>query len=522
MVHPQMGGMPGMFETALERAARMVGGKTAFACQDQSWSWQSLTDRAKSLAGGWRKAGLKPGDRVATLLANGLTAVEVYAASIYSGVMTVPLNFRWSQQEVRYALDDCTPHFLVFDDNYRSLALASVEGTSVRLLDSGTAGAGQTPHLDDMHADAPFEPVPFAADDLLAIFYTGGTTGRSKGVMLSRGNMFSNALAQMAEGLFGEHNTFLHASPMFHIAGALCVHAAFLSGSRNILLDRFDPGVALSLIESEGVNQTLWVPTMIGAVLDHPASATTDVSSMGNLLYGAAPITQTLLERAMLKFSNAQFTQLYGMTETSPTATVLHSREFAGPNGVPERARAAGRPVYGTEVRIGRPDGTECARGEVGEIMTRGPGVMKGYWNMPEATAEAVKSGWMHTGDGGYMDDDGFVYLADRLKDMIISGGENVFSVEVENVVAAHPVVNQCAVVGIPHEQWGEAVHAILVLNPGMDATDAELIQFCRLTLPGFKVPRSFERRDTPLPLSAAGKVLKRELRAPYWSQVAG
>ena len=502
-----------MFEAGLERAVRLNGDLPGFTCAGETVTWREIVERGKGLAQGYADLGLKPGDRVAALMSNSLPQVEMFIAAHYSGVAIVPLNFRWSVDEISYALQDCTPALLIASSQFEAAAVKAAENTTTKVYSIG----GKSPSYESLFGADMMEPKQHPADGLFGIFYTGGTTGRSKGVMLSRLNVYSNALACMAEGAFGEGQIGLHVSPLFHIAGALTLHCGFLSASHNIVMPAFDPEQALRHIAEDAVNQVLFVPTMLGAVLDHPDLPETNVSSITNILYGAAPMNPTMLKRGLEVFSNARFTQLYGMTETSPTATVLHSSEFTGKVGGEGRMTSVGRPLLGTEVRIMNSSNSEAERGEVGEICTRGPGVMLGYWNQPEATAEAMRDGWMYTGDGGYMDDDGFVFLADRLKDMIITGGENVFSVEVESVLTMHPAVQQCAVVGKPDEKWGEAVHAVVVLHDGKVADEAELIAFCRERLTAFKCPRSVEFDDEPLPLSAAGKILKREIRERYW-----
>jgi long-chain acyl-CoA synthetase len=358
-----------------------------------------------------------------------------------------------------------------------------------------------------------------AENDLLAIFYTGGTTGRSKGVMLSHGNAAYVALASMAEGAYGTDEIYLHTSPSFHIAGAMNVFQAFICASRNVVLPRFEAGAALATISAQGVTQSLLVPTMIGMILDHPNFTDTDTSSIRRILYGAAPMTDALLDRAMAAFPRAEFMQLYGMTETTSNACILHSRVFTAPDGKRLLSRSVGRAMIGSEVGIFGQAEVPLPPGEVGEIAIRGPGVMLGYWNRPDATAAAIRGGWMHTGDGGSMDAEGYVYLADRIKDMIISGGENIYSLEVEAILVEHPSVRQCAVIGIPHPVWGEAVHAIVTLNDGESFDERALIDFCRGKLSGYKLPRSVEHRDE-LPLTAAGKVVKRDLRAPFWAHL--
>ena len=256
---------------------------------------------------------------------------------------------------------------------------------------------------------------------------------------------------------------------------------------------------------------------MIQMFVDHPKLGDYDLSSLTGIAYGASVISDAVLSRAMKALPKVQFTQAYGMTELSPIATILHWNEHIGDGRAKGRHRGAGRPTLGCEVKIVDADDKVVPTGTVGEIAVRGDNVMMGYWERPEETAKAVIDGWMHTGDGGYMDEDGFVYVVDRVKDMIISGGENVYSAEVENALAQHPSVAQCAVIGIPSERWGEQVHAIVVARPGATATPDELMDFCKTLIAGYKCPRSVEVTQTPLPLSGAGKILKRELRKPYW-----
>jgi len=256
---------------------------------------------------------------------------------------------------------------------------------------------------------------------------------------------------------------------------------------------------------------------MIQMLADHPALGSYDVSSLENVTYGASAISEAVLRRAAAALPKARFTQAYGMTELSPIATLLHWNEHIGDGRAKGRHRGAGRATLGCEVRIVDADDKPVPYGTVGEIVVRGDNVMIGYWERPEETSRAIIDGWMHTGDGGYMDDDGFIYVVDRVKDMIISGGENVYSIEVENALAQHPAVAQCAVIGIPSEQWGEQVHAVVVTKGSAKVSANELIEFSKTLIAGYKCPRSVEISENPLPLSGAGKVLKRDLRKPFW-----
>jgi long-chain acyl-CoA synthetase len=354
-------------------------------------------------------------------------------------------------------------------------------------------------------------------DDPAGIFYTGGTTGRSKGVTLSHGNLTFTALQSLAEGVFPPDAIYLHAPPMFHIANGWSMYCMLLTGGINVVIRAFTPEAAAAAIERFGVTHTLFVPTMIQMFVDHPGIAGYDLSSLRQILYGASPISEAVLDRAMARLPGVRFLQAYGMTELSPMATLLMPQEHVGAGRAKGRHRSAGRAAMGVEVRIIDAQDQPVPPGTVGEIAVRGDNVMIGYWNRPEETAKAIVDGWMHTGDGGYMDEDGFVYVVDRIKDMIITGGENVYSTEVENVVAQHPSVMQCAVIGIPHPQWGEAVHAVVVLKPGTALEPADLIAFCRERIGGYKCPRSVDIRTEALPISGAGKILKRELRRPFW-----
>ena len=505
--------MTGLLAISLRRAARVRGDHIAFQCNGDRIDWSTLLDRAGRLAAGLAGLGVARGDRLAVLLPNGLPTVELFAAAILSGIVIAPLNFRWTVGELVHGLTDSGAAALVVDDAYRALGGEAAVQAGVRLIDAGTVPADGATLYETLFRLPPATCRDCDADDLLAIFYTGGTTSRSKGVMLSHGNVAYVALGGMAEGFYGQDEVYLHASPAFHIAGAMNIFQGFIAASRNVILARFDAGMALAAIAAEQVSQSLLVPTMIGMILDHPDFATTDTSSMRQILYGAAPITQALLDRAMAAFPQARFTQLYGMTETASNACVLHSADFVGPGGNRALRQSVGRAMIGSELAIVSPQGERLPPGELGEIAIRSPGVMLGYWNRPDATAEAVLDGWMRTGDGGSLDADGYLYLADRIKDMIVSGGENIYSLEVESVVVQHPAVRQCAVIGIPHQVWGEAVHAVVVLHEDHACGEQELIEFCRGRLAGYKLPRSIEFR-AELPLTAAGKVLKRDLRA--------
>jgi len=345
-------------------------------------------------------------------------------------------------------------------------------------------------------------------DDLAAILYTGGTTGRPKGVMLSHGNLAGSMFGSMAFGR--AHERYLHTAPLFHIGALSGLFLALYSDAASHFLPVFDAGAVLRAIDLHAIDELFLVPAMLRMVVDHPDFASYRTESVRRIRYGASPIDAGLMDRALAAFPNAGFHQAYGMTELSPVAAVLPEPDHF--DRASARLRSAGKATPTVELRIVGVDGQELPRGTVGEIAARGPGVMLGYWDAPQATAEVLREGWMHTGDLGRMDADGYVTVVDRLKDIIITGGENVYSAEVETALSTHPAVAQAAVIALPDDKWGERVHAVVILRSGEAATPEKLTAHCRATIAGYKVPRSYDFVDA-LPLSGAGKVLKNILR---------
>lgn len=494
------------------------GRATTFGARHRSWA--EIGERVGRLAAGLRASGVGLGDRVAILALNSDRYLEAYLAIAWAGAVAVPLNTRWSAREVADALADCAPSALLADAAFGQLAgelAQALPGIRLVYVDDAAAPSGME-HVEALIERSPAMPDAMrAGGDLAGIFYTGGTTGRSKGVMLSHTNVTTNALNSLSEGIWSQGMRYMHAAPMFHLANGMGMYAALLQGGSNVIVQGFAPDGVMAAIAAEEVTDTLLVPTMIQMLVDHPSRAQHDLSSLRRVVYGASPISGAVLARAIAAIPGAAFIQAYGMTELSPCATLLHWSEHSGEGRVKRRDQGAGRAVIGCEVRVVGLDRNPVPPGTVGEIAVRGDTVMLGYWNRPEETAHAVVDGWMHTGDGGVLDEDGFLTVVDRIKDMIITGGENVYSVEVENAIAQHPAVAQCAVIGIPSERWGEEVHAVVVPRPDAAPTPEEVMAFCRTLLGGFKCPRSVEIREAPLPLSGAGKVLKRDLRAPFW-----
>lgn len=504
---------------ALTRAVQIRHRFTATIYNDRQRTWAEIGERVPRLAAALRSQGLKPGDRLAVLALNSDNYVELFFAAAWANLVIVPLNTRWAVPENIYSLRDADCAGLVVDDGFAPQVPELLKGHAMPCV----VHMGDQPAPDGMHAyealiahAAPMADECGCDDDLCGIYYTGGTTGHPKGVMLSHRNFAAASVNWIATLHFSDLTVYMHSAGFFHLAGASPVFALTMAGGTHVCLPKFDAALAFDAIQKHRVNYVLFVPTMINMMLNHPDFDRYDLTSVRYCEYGASPMPDAVLATAIEKLPGWEFIQGYGMTETAALTVSLPWRyHFDGEHG-PNKRKAAGRASYGVDVKIVGPDGNEVPRGMPGEIAVRGAQVMLGYWNKPEATAAAIRNGWMHTGDGAWMDDDGFIYIVDRVKDMIISGGENIYSREVENAVHAHPAVRECAVIGIPDEKWGEAVLAVVTLKAGMQATAEEIIAHCHELIANYKCPRHVEFRDE-LPLSGAGKILKNVLREPYW-----
>lgn len=487
----------------LRRAVQIAPERSAVRCGAVELTYGEMWDRARRLAGGLRELGLRPGDRVAVVAGNCHRYLELYQAVPGAGLSLVPLNPRHTAAELGYELED-SGAVVLFAGAGIDLPDGAVE--NVIDLEDGYEAllAGASP------ADFPDTLTP---DTIAGLFYTGGTTGTAKGVMLTHRNLLANALHFQAAWPFRPDTRWLIIPPLFHAAGSIAVLATVWNTGRQVVMPAFDPGKALDLIEAERITATLVVPTMLAAICDEQLERPRDTSSLALLSHGGAPVATDTLRRAREAFPSAQLMHLYGTTETAPIATILPHEELL--LDAPQ-ARSCGQPAVGVEVAVlDLEDDSPARTGLVGEVAIRGDNVMVGYWNKPRETAEAMRGGWYRTGDLGYMDDHAYLYLVDRAKDMIVSGGENVYSTEVEEALHGHPAVMEAAVFGIPDDRWGEVVHAIVV--PRTDVAEDDLLRHCRELIAAYKVPKRIELRTDPLPKSAAGKVLKRELRAPYW-----
>ncbi|MGO4617481.1 long-chain fatty acid--CoA ligase [Nocardia sp. 2YAB30] len=487
---------------------------------DRTKTFREVGDRVARLAGALRTLGVAAGDRVAILGLNSDRYGEYLLAVPWANAVLNPVNIRWSVAEIVYSLADSQTSVLLIDDAFAPILPALKQGypalKTVIHYGDGPTPDGTLSYEELISTNDPIEDARRGGDELAGLYYTGGTTGFPKGVMLSHANLISSTLGAIASGYLPKPGArWLHAAPMFHLADLAGWTEQVILGGTHIIIPSFEPVAVLTAISAHKATDTLLVPVMIQLVVDHPARTEHDLTSMEHVLYGASPISEAVLERAMKAFPGAGFTQCYGMTELAPVATLLGPEDHE--KGM---LRSAGRAAPHVEVRIVDDLGNEVPRGTVGEIIASGANVMLGYWNRPDDTAAAIRDGWMHTGDGGYMDENGYVFVVDRIKDMIVSGGENVYSAEVENAIATHPAVASCAVVGVPDPEWGERVHAVVICQPGTEVSFDEIRDHTKTLIAGYKAPRSLEI-VTELPISGAGKILKRELRKKYWGEDA-
>jgi len=497
---------------------RPNGIATSFAGRRRTW--QQSSDRISRVAGALSALGVRRGDRVAILALNSDRYLELMYALPWMGAVMVPLNTRLAAPEIEYILND-SGAVALFVDTGMSQHLKALEGRTPSVREivwlDDLAGPDGLLHYEDLAGYEAMDDVGARDDDLAGLFYTGGTTGRSKGVMLTHTNLVVNALNGVAGMGFDADTTYLHSGAMFHLADGASTFGVTLSGGRHAFVPRFEPLEVLLTIQTEKVTHAQFVPTMINMLVNHERFDEFDIGTLSFILYGASPMPEGILRKAIDRMPQVRLMHGYGMTEAAPIVTLLDPRYTVLDGPFAGRLKSCGQAALACEVKIVDADRLEVPRGTAGELAVRGANVMKGYWNKPAETEAVLEDGWYYSGDGAYMDEEGFVFIVDRLKDMIISGGENVYSAEVENAISTAPGVAEVAVIGVPDERWGERVHAIVVPRPGAALTPEDVIDHCRSRIAGYKCPRSVEFRDTPLPLSGAGKVLKRELREPYW-----
>ncbi|WP_342661373.1 Long-chain-fatty-acid--CoA ligase (plasmid) [Rhodococcus ruber] len=493
----------------LRRAARLHGNSIAIVDGATRLSYAQFQSWCGRMAAALTRRGAVRGDRIGILGANSAAYLAAYFGVPAAGYVLVPLNARLADAELISVLDDCEPAVVVADEAHLARAVSLCESTNAAVVEFGQL-LGEPTGCADAGSGTEVE-----AGDLAAIFYTGGTTGRAKGAMLTHGNLTANALHMIAGLGYTADDVYLHCSPMFHLGDGMSTHPMTWTGGRHVMIPRFEPEAVVDAIETEGVTCTFLVPTMLTLLLEYldRTDRNPDLSSLRLVVHGGAPISPTLLHRAMERLG-CSFTQSYGMTEAGPILSFLPGEDRLLGSGV---LRSAGRPVVGVEVRVVRPDGTDCEVGEIGEIVGRGPNFAVGYWRQPEVTRERFRDGWYWTGDLAYRDEEFYLYIVGRAGDTIISGGENVYAAEVEAALAQHPDLVEAAVIAVPSLQWGEQVHAAVVIRPGAATTDTDLDRHCRALIAGYKIPRSYEFHSQ-LPRTGPGKIDKLALRRPHWA----
>ena len=484
---------------SLGRAARYYPERTALASAGTRSTFRELHDRVAGIAGSLSRRGFGVGDRLALLLPNEPDYIELVYACAWLGLIAVPLNTRLSAMEIDRVLADASPRGLI---RHSSLPALKARLAWQLVLDQEPLEVNGDSYPGDF-----YDP-----EAVLALIYTSGTTGRPKGVMVTHANVLTNIHDFNYWMPYREGGVYLHAAPIFHIADFPAMFAAPAFGACQVTIPKFSPQSFCETVERERVTHTILVPTMINLLMQFPELKQYDLSSLEVLAYGGSPMAPELIHRTREMLPNLKLVQVYGLSETG-FLTGLQDHEHTE-----ERRKSCGRPSPGIDVRVLDESGKQVEAGRHGELVARGANVMRGYWNNAEETALAFRDGLFRTGDIGYQDAAGYLYILDRLKDMIVTGGENVYCGEVEAVIYEHPAVREAAVFGIPDPQWGELVMACVVLKPDKALSGDDLIIHCRRSLANYKIPRRIEFSQTELPKSGSGKILKRILRERFWA----
>jgi len=518
----------------LLHASQQYPDKVGIVDGDKRITYSRFWERSRKLASGLAGLGVEPGDRVASLSFNCAELMELYYGVPMARAILLSLNVRLSPEEQAYILEHSGSKLVVFDPEFLALAealqprLPGVRWLPLEELEERPdwCESGCYQSLVDQAEPAEVDFTTYDEDSIAELFYTSGSTGTPKGVMLSHRTLYLHGLSLMTAGLRspsllrGDQKVELHTIPLFHANGWGRAHGLTMQGGRHVMVKRFDPETVCRLIEQEGATAFSGVPTMATAMIHFPGKDQFDLSSLEEITLGGAASTPPLVE-AVEKAFDCRCQSGYGLTESGPVASTAHLKDGIGKLDETERRRrqaSTGWAVPGCEMRVAGPDGQDVPRDgqSVGEVLIRGDNVMDGYWNEPEATAAVMEGNWLHTGDMAVWDEQRYFLIVDRKKDIIISGGENISSLEIERVIAAHPAVYENAVIGVPHEKWGETPIALVSLKPGEQATEDDIREHVREHLAGFKVPTRVEFRDE-LPKGATGKILKRVLREPFW-----
>lgn len=511
------------------RAAELFGRKEAIVCGEKRFTYQEFSRRCDRFSAALLGLGVEPGDRVAFLSPNCHRLLEAYYAVPQIGAILLPLNARLTPAEIIPILRDAGPRLLFYDSELAATADEMASGglpvEHFICLDQKSSTGLDDASFEDLLESAPPRAFDWTALDENApaeLFYTSGTTAQPKGVILSHRSLYLHALYVAHARKIGDADAEVYTIPLFHVNSWGSPHTLTLSGGRHVILRKFSPPALLDLIQRERVTRLPMVPSMATALIHHQDFDRYDVSSVKEVMIGGAPANTALMSRIEIKFPGAVAAGGYGLTETSPVAGIAYLKdhlEKEAPDAQLRRKATAGYPICGVEARLAGPDGARIPSdgSTPGELLIRSDTVMDGYRNQPEETARALQGGWFHTGDLATIDDEGYILIVDRLKDMVVSGGENVATAEVERVISQHPAVLECAVIAVPDEKWGESPMALVALKPGCKATEAEIMAHCRERLAGFKIPKAVEFRES-LPKGGTGKILKRLLRDPYWA----
>jgi O-succinylbenzoate-CoA ligase len=494
----------------LSQQANKYSNKALIVCDDQKICYGKLNERVNRLANALIALNIKKGDKVAALFYNSMEAVETFFALLKIGAVCVPLNYRLKGEEFKYIIDHSDSKALIFSGDFAAMLETispDLKKVSIYITTDPAKGSGTLSFHELIRSHRPEEPERLVTlEDESVILYTSGTTGRPKGVMLTHGNQFFNTINYALAYGMNDQDIELALTPMFHSSTLGRVVTYIFSGCTFITSRKFDPSRALKTIEMEKVTSITQAPTMYQAMMNLPEAGRFDTASVRRVVTGAAPMAVSTKKALKKLFPNAGLFDLYGLTEASPGVTILTPGRFF------EKIESVGRPMAFVEVKVVNEESKEVTKEEIGEIICRGPNVMKGYYKDPQGTAEALKNGWLHTGDVGRMDEDGFLYLIDRKKDLIISGGENIYPAEIERVLLEHPKILEAAVIGVPDSYWGERVKAFVVLKPGETLSKEEVIKFCGEHLGSYKKPREVAFIDR-LPRNAANKVMKEKLK---------
>ncbi len=515
----------------LPKAVKLYPGKEAVVCGHIRMDYQTFAARVWRLSQGLISMGLRRNERVAIIHENSNEFLEAYFAAAHLGAILVPLNFRLSAKELAMILNDSQTRILIsqgrFHDKVNEIPPPSVPTLETVIwtqADVEASGPGELGY-ESLLAAQTAEPPPdqgIRDDDVAHLYYTSGTTGRPKGVMLTHKNVKSHALGTIAELHLTDSDNWFHVAPLFHLADAWATFAITWVGAKHVILPSFDPLEVLRLIEREKITLSNLIPTMLNMMVNHPDVEKFDYSSLRVLLSGGAPIAPETVRKIVEAFKS-DYIQTYGMTETSPylTLSILkeHLKDLPWEEQLKFKAKT-GREFVNVSLRVVDDQGNDVATDnqQVGEIIVRGDTVTPGYWKLPEETQAAIQDGWLYTGDLAVIDEEQYVTIVDRKKDMILTGGENVYSTEVENVLYRHDHVLEAAVIGVPDPHWGEAVKACVVLKEGCEVTEEEIILFCKKDLAHFKAPKSVDFLDA-LPKTGSGKIYKKGLRDPYTKQ---